>query len=271
MNLEQTLYPSCRVRAEEARGSATIITSRQTDGGHETYALTNHHVVAKNIVVKREYDPLVGKEVPRELKSLVEVDFPRYKGDRVLGFNSVQAEIVIYEKHQDIALLRFKDIASYPSAQPLPRGWESKLSMLQPLLCIGAALGEYPIGTMGLLSGMQIEIDNYEYWVGSHLSVFGSSGGGVFAEIDDSWYFVGIPSRIAVIPLGFSAQAITHMSYFIPPHRIHSWLDQTCYQYLYDPRFTKEQCDKMRESKRAEEMRKLLLSPMSDSEGEGIL
>lgn len=260
IDLEKTLYSSCRVRAGKARGSATIIASIPSGNEYETYALTNHHVVAANITVKKEYDPLVGKEIPRELKSVVEVDFPRFKVDRVLGYNSVQADILLYDTHQDIALLKFRDVVQYPAATLIPKKDIERLQFLQTILTIGAALGEHPIGTLGLLSGMQIEIDNFEYWLSTAQSIFGNSGGGVFAELDGVWYFLGIPSRIAVLPIGFSAQAITHMGYFVPPHRIHKWLEDTHYQYIYDPGFTKAQCDKAREAKKAEEMRKLLLS-----------
>lgn len=270
IDLEKTLYSSCRVRADRARGSATIVASLPLENKYETYAFTNHHVVEENIKVKKEYDPLVGKEVPRELKSVVEVDFPRFKGDRVLGYNSVQADILLYDKHQDIALLRFRDVAQYPAAVLIPKKDVERLQFLQTILTIGAALGEHPIGTLGLLSGMQIEIDNFEYWISTAQSIFGNSGGGVFAELDGVWYFLGIPSRIAVLPIGFSQQAITHMGYFVPPHRIHKWLEDTHYQYLYDTNFTKAQCDKAREAKKAEEMRKLLLSggETTDSRGQ---
>ncbi|MBS7621534.1 hypothetical protein KEJ32_05425, partial [Candidatus Bathyarchaeota archaeon] len=100
------------------------------------------------------------------------------------------------------------------------------------------------------LNGKQIEIDNYEYWLSSAPSIFGNSGGGVFCLEDGKWYFVGIPSRITVVPLGFAPNVVTHMGYFIPLYRIYQFLDEALYQFIYDPNYTEEQCEKMREEKR---------------------
>jgi len=76
----------------------------------------------------------------------------------------------------------------------------------------------------------------------------------VFTPHNGNWAYIGIPSRIRVAILGFSADAITHMGYFIPICRIYKWLRDNCYEYLWDAKVTKEKCDKARERKREREL-----------------
>jgi hypothetical protein len=174
ISLENTLYASCRVRSKKALGSATIISSFDHGDGFETYALTNHHVVEDCIKISKEYDPVVGREVPKEFKAQVEVDFPRFNGDRVVGFSTVLADIVTYDKHQDIALLKFRDAAEYPHANIIPEDKIKEIRFLQNIVVIGNPMGEKLVGTDGRICGMDIEIDNYDYWLGSAMTYFGN-------------------------------------------------------------------------------------------------
>lgn len=246
---------SCRVDANQARGSCTIIHS--SDG--ETYALTNFHVIANNIKYSTAWDPLLQRDKKIELREMAQVLFPRVdKNNDIIGHATVGADIVLYHKEQDIALLKFRDETVYPAVAWYPKDKAEHVPILSRVAAIGAALGQKPIVTEGLLNGKQIEIDNYEYWMSGAQSIFGNSGGGLFVLCDNKWFFLGIPSRIAVQPMGFSAQAITHMGYFIPLHRIYKWLEDNCFQFLYDENFTSEQCKAMRDEKAENELVKLL-------------
>jgi len=246
---------SCRVDAKQARGSCTIIYSKNK----ETFALTNFHVIERNLSYKEVFDSLLQKDVKNEYKEHVEVLFPRMSGDRVSGHSTVLADIILYERQQDIALLKFRDKNEYPYAEFYPEDTCKDVPMLSTLACIGAALGQKPIATFGHLNGVQIEIDNFEYWMSSAPSIFGNSGGGIFVLDDEQkWLFLGIPSRISVVPMGFTANAVTHMGYFIPLFRIYDWLEENCYQFLYNDEFTSEECDEMRQEKIEEDLIKLL-------------
>ena len=49
--------------------------------------------------------------------------------------------------------------------------------------------------------------------------------------------------------MGFSADAITHMGYFIPIDRVYNLLDENDYQFIYDDSISIEDCKKSRKKK----------------------
>lgn len=245
---------SCRVQTPKALGSATIIYSNNK----ETFALTNHHVIENCIEYKEVWSNIMQKKILKEFTKTVDVLYPILDGDRVREYTTTLADIIIHDKEQDIALLKFRNTRKYPSVKWYPREKAKLIPILSRLLCVGAGLGEKPIVTEGLLNGVEREIDNYEYWLSTASSIYGNSSGGIFTEENEEWYFLGIPSRIAVTG-GWSTQAITHMGYFIPIHRIYDWIEENCYQYLFDNTITKEECDELRESRKEEGLIKQII------------
>lgn len=250
--VQQVLAPVARVRTTKDRGSATIIHSTEDYG---TWLLTNRHVVDANVTYREVWDELLRRNVKKEFTSMVEVDVYRVNchGD-VQGLMTADADIVISNAQQDLALLRLRDDTIYHTVRMYDEASCSQIPILSELACTGAAMGEKPIVTLGLLNGKQIEIDNHEYWLSSAQSIFGNSGGAVFAKTPDGWHYIGMPCRIKVAVMGFAADAITHMGYFIPLPRIYQWLRDNCYEFLWDPSVTKEDCDLRREQKREREL-----------------
>lgn len=259
---------SCRVQTSKARGSATIIYSKKGS----TYALTNHHVVEGNIEFKTVWDSLLKREVKREFTSAVEVLFPRIESGRVVGYATVMADVVAYDAPQDIAVLKFRDSADYPYVAMYPRSKAKDIPFLTPVACIGAALGEHPIVTFGHLNGKQHEIDNHEYWLSTAQSIFGNSGGAIIMiDGDDDGgkklWFIGIPSRISLVPLGFGANVVTHMGFFIPVFRIYDWLESQYLTFLWDSKVSEAECERVRKQKR-EKYQELLNLPLAAGAGE---
>jgi len=396
--INEVMRVTARIMAKNAIGSATIVYSKNG----KTYLLTNHHVIENNIEYKQVWDTVIKKDVKKDFTSPVEVHTYRLDDTgRVLGLQSVLAHIADYNKEQDIALLVIDDPMEYPTAKLYPKEMADKVPLMVPLACCGAALGQKPIITFGHLNGIQIEIDNYEYYLSSAPAIFGNclpgdtlismydgsvkkiseikegdcvwslgyyglrnsyvkrlinsgkktileittrtrklrasdnhpilclqeikswlnhkicyepvwkeiknlkegdiivvldlnlnnihverirkietvseeetydiqldnihnffangvlvhnSGGGIFTPIDNHWHFFGIPSRVSVTFLGWSANAITHMSYFMPISRIYRWLDEICYQFIYDPNYTPEKCEELRKEKKEREL-----------------
>jgi S1-C subfamily serine protease len=251
--LEQVVRPSVRINAKDATGSGTIVHSKEQD----TYVLTNHHVVDKNIEYKEKvWDNILEKDVKKKFTSPVEVNAGRYdEAGHFLAAINCQADIITYNKERDLALLKLKDTIKYSVANLYPFEQAKNVPLFKHLICCGAALGEFPpCVTEGRLNGFQKEIDNFEYWLSGANSIFGNSGGGIFITIENNWYLLGVPARISVIPLGYGGSAVSHMGYFIPAFSVFEWFDDMCYQFIYNPEFTKEQCDKLREEKKEKEL-----------------
>jgi len=249
--LTQIVKQSARIRAKEAIGSGTVIYSKEGN----TFVLTNFHVIEKNIQYRDVWDNLLRKDVKKDFLSPVELDFGRFdESGRFIASSTVLADIILYNKPQDLALLKIRDDIEYPSAYLYPKEQAENVPLLAPLCACGAALGEKPVVTFGNLNGFQIEIEGYEFWLSSAPSIFGNSGGGVYTLLNNNWHFLGIPSRISVVFIGFGGSPVTHMGYFIPVSRIYKWLDEQCYYFLYDEKYTIKQCEELREEKKEKEL-----------------
>ena len=169
--MQEVLAPVSRIRAAKGRGSGTIIHS----SAEGTYLLTNFHVVEDNISYKEVWDELLRRDVKKEFTSQVEVDTYKFgeKGD-VQGIFTTNADIILGNKQQDLALLKLRTEVTFSTAKLYPEDKAEQVPLLSELTCAGAAMGEKPIVTTGLLNGIQIEIDNYEYWLSSAPSIFGN-------------------------------------------------------------------------------------------------
>ena len=79
-------------------------------------------------------------------------------------------------------------------------------------------------------------------------TIFGNSGGALYRYSDERerYEYIGIPSRITVQPLGFSADSITHMGYFIPIERVYNLLRENNYDFIYDSSISFEDCARLR-------------------------
>jgi len=264
---KEILYPSVLVKTSKAGGSGTVVYSKPISKGseeYETYVLTNWHVVEAAIAVKREWDPLLSKDVKKETRATVTVEFYRYKNLSCnIGRTAVEADIVAYDKDQDIALVKLRSAEPVKYVARLHPKDVKNIHIFDTVYICGCSLGHSPIPTNGEITSMDDEIDNYKYWMSNGQIIYGNSGGGVYLvktiivdaqkEKEEEFFeFIGIPSRIEVIGWGDS---ITHMGYFIPIGRIYDWLEEEMFQFIFDSKFTSTQCEKMRD-KRKEEARK---------------
>lgn len=250
---EKVLYPMVMVRTNKASGSGTVIRCLpRADGTYKSYILTNHHVIADCISVKDVYEPGLGKEIKKEFRDTVTVEFYDYtRLSDLEGRKAVDADILAYHTGRDIALLRLRASkkTEYVAAM-LPPERLKDIYIFSPVYAVGCALGHKSVVTSGHIASMgdaDDEIDHHSYWLSTAATVFGNSGGAVFLQ--DALEFIGIPSRIAVSIIGFGVSVTNHMGWFIPLPEIYRWLDDECYQFLYDANYTEEQCDEMRKKK----------------------
>ena len=258
---EQMFYPTVRVRTKKAGGSGTVVYSEKYNDEVYTYVITNHHVIADSVKIEKKWDPVLKRKVDKEILDTVFVEFFRYNNySHTVGSFAVEADIVAYSEvdgGQDWALLRVRDKEN--TADWVANMFQLKelenIHIFDEVYAVGASLGHPPVASDGHISYMDDEIDHYKYWMSSAPTIFGNSGGAVYRWNDDNkqYEYIGIPSRISIQPMGFSADAITHMGYFIPIDRIYNLLEENDYQFIYDDKVSIEDCEKARKEKQAPE------------------
>ena len=257
-NYKEMMQPMVRIRAGAAGGSGTVLGSQKgKDGRFSTYILTNQHVVDGLITVDKKWSSLLGRDIKKDTFGIPEVHFFEYEWEsRVIGARAIEADIMTYDKDEDLALLKLRAGFEVPAvAKMYPRGEENKLRLTMPVYAIGSGMGENPVVTGGFLSSFNREIDNKEYYLQTAPTIFGNSGGAVFLAATRE--FIGVPARIAVVMRGFGSDAITHLSYCIPITRIYKFLEDQLFRFIYDSSFTEEGEAKERDRKRKDEELKI--------------
>ena len=256
---EQMFYPTVRVRTKKAGGSGTVVYSKEYKDEVYTYVITNHHVIADSVHLEKKWDPVLKRKVDKEILDTVFVEFFRYNNySHTVGSFAVEADIVAYSEvngGQDWALLRVRDKENTADwvANMFPLDDIENVHIFDEVYAVGASLGHPPVASDGHISYMDDEIEHYKYWMSSAPTIFGNSGGAVYRWSSNrkQYEYIGIPSRISIQPMGFSADAITHMGYFIPIDRVYKLLEDNDYQFIYDSSVSIEDCTAARKEKQA--------------------
>lgn len=273
---EKLLYPTVRVRTNKAGGSGTVVycepvPAGSEEEGFETYVLTNCHVINDNIKVEKKWSTLLKREVKTDILADCTVEvFDFAYGSWESGHSAYKAEIMCYDKDMDLALLRIKSVKKFDYvATMFPKGEHMKrLRMFMDVYAVGCGLGHPPLATQGNLTGGFADIiDNYPYWLSTAPTIYGNSGGSLY--LAHSYEFIGIPSRIAVSMAGFSADAITHLSYFIPIISIYDFLEDQIFTFLYDSGITSIECARIRKEKRDRDEKTMAVDVSRDEAGGG--
>ena len=254
---EQMFYPTVRVRTKSAGGSGTVVYSKKYKDKVYTYVITNHHVIADSIHIDKKWDPVVKRKIDKEILDTVNVEFFRYNNySHTVGSFAVEADIVAYSEvdgGQDWALLRVRDKENPADwiTNMFPLNGIENVHIFDSCFAVGASLGHPPIASEGMITYMDDEISHYKYWMSSAPTIFGNSGGAVYrwSSSRKQYEYIGIPSRISIQPMGFSADAITHMGYFIPIDRVYNLLDENDFQFIYDDSVSIDDCKKARKKK----------------------
>lgn len=233
---KNVLYPTVRIRAEGHVGSGVIFSSVQNKKEmYDTYILTNHHVISEAISIKEEWNPLTQKMVKKETRATVDVEQFKYQYlSQATGTLLIQADVLEWNKDQDLALLKLRSDDKFEAVKLYPLGKENDLRIFMPVYVCGSGAGHAPFPTRGEISSMRDEIDNLPYYMINAPIVFGNSGGACF--LADTKEYIGIPSRVAVTFTGWAPNAVYHMGYIIPIPRIYKWLKNTGWGGIYDPK-----------------------------------
>ena len=256
---EEMFYPTVRVRTKKAGGSGTVVYSEKYKDEVYTYIITNQHVIDDSVHIEKKWDPVLKRKVDKEILDTVYVEYFKYNNySHTVGSFAVEADIVAYSEvdgGQDWALLRVRDKENKADwvANMFPLDDIENVHIFDDCYAVGASLGHPPVASNGMITYMDDEIEHYKYWMSSAPTIFGNSGGAVYRWSGNrkKYEYIGIPSRISIQPMGFSADAITHMGYFIPIDRVYSLLDDNDYQFIYDSSISIEDCNKARKAKQA--------------------
>lgn len=234
---EKILYTCVRITTPKAKGSGTIIYSLPVPDGdsedgpmYETYILTNEHVIDSLIEIKDDFDSFLKRNRRQDFLGIAEVDVFDYDyWSRATAGKTYRAQIVCYDKRQDMALLKLQDRGKFDYVASLcPPEKYNRLLVWQDVNTVGAGLGEdvFP-SPPGWIAQFGKVIENEEYLMVSSASIFGNSGGGVF--LMNTGEFIGIPSRI---PVTWGGNTISHMNYIIPIWRINKFLEDQRFDFV---------------------------------------
>ena len=258
---EQMFYPTVRVRTKKAGGSGTVVYSETYKDEVYTYVITNQHVIDDSVHIEKRWDPVLKRKIDKEILDTVYVEYFKYNNySHTVGSFAVEADIVAYSEvdgGQDWALLRVRDKENKADwvANMFPLDDIENVHIFDDCFAVGASLGHPPVASNGMITYMDDEIDHYKYWMSSAPTIFGNSGGAVYrwSGSRKKYEYIGIPSRISIQPMGFSADAITHMGYFIPIDRVYQLLEDNDYQFIYDSSISIDECKKARKAKQKPE------------------
>lgn len=265
---ERVLYPIVRVRTEKVGGSGSVIYSAPSADDpeeYQTFVMTCEHVIDDAITQSKEWDGLLKRKIEKEFKQQVSVEiFDYVRMSDVNSSNSYRANIVAYDKRHDVAILKLDSPKKVDYvAQIIPKGDIKKIKVFHPTWTCGCSLLHDPFPNPGNVTYLHEMIENKLYWMGNGHSIFGNSGGAVFTA--DSGQQIGITARITGIQLGFGADIMTWMGFFVAPQRLYEFFDEQELKFLYDPTDTYEKAMKRRKDKE-EAMKMMMLQQTTKGE-----
>ena len=257
---QEIIYTAVRIRAGKVGGSGTVIFSGENKKQEfETYILTANHVIDGLCEVKGQWDPMLGKDIKKELRKKCDIDIFRWeKISDATGATSIEADIVARDKLMDVALLKLRTAKEIKPVAKIFTNSLDEIKIGEEIIVCGATMGVPPIITKGTVSLTNKEIDNYDYILTTAPSYFGVSGGSTFRRDrkNDNYELIGMPARISVNMIGFSPDPIIFMGYSVRIDNILNFLSHNCYDFIYDSTHTIEEDADRRKRKIEIEKRK---------------
>lgn len=268
---ERILYPVVRVRGQTAGGSGVLVYSHEDSRDPRRFinlVLTCDHVVEDLISVREEWDAVLKRDVKRDHFSEATVEVFDYDGSRVISSNATRAQIVAYDKHHDLAMLRLLHPRQMPYvATVVPKGDIPSLRLFDLCWVSGCSLLHDPFASEGRLTYLREIIEGKTYLMQNAPSIFGNSGGGLFHG--ESGHLLGLTSRITGIQLGFGIDIMSWMGFSTHPDRIHEFLEHQELQCVVDSADDYHAGAERRERRRRESLREVLLGPDLPQPSEG--
>ena len=236
------IYPVVRISTNMGTGSGTVIYSKLNNTKYSTYILTNFHVISEAISIDEEWNSDLGKNEKVERRGLVYVEIFKYRDISIpVGTMRVEADIITYNKTEDIALLKLryedeiKNVAKLPSIDKL-----EEYKVMDESIAVGCSLAFPPLPTVGIITRINLQLDSLPYNMSSSQVIYGNSGGAMFTS---DGLLIGIPSKVATAGWG---TPIPHMGLFIPISRIEKWLNDQHLNFIFDTSKNEKECLAMR-------------------------
>ena len=258
---EKILYPVSRVRASDSGGSGVLVYSKEDSkhpGEFINIALTCEHVIAKNVIVKDEWDTVLKREVKRDVSSEVSMEMFDYDNSEVISANSIKADIIAYDKNHDLAAVRLHSKKQMPYvATVIPKDAIKCLQIADPVWVSGCSLLHDPFPNSGTITYLREMIDQKAYIMQNAPSIFGNSGGGLFHGVTGN--LLGLTSRITVTQLGFGMDVQSWMGFSTHPDRLYEFFDHQELQFLYDDNDDYHDAMDRRANRRKDALRSIML------------
>jgi S1-C subfamily serine protease len=223
----EVLAPSVQVSAKGGVGGGTLLFSRKD----HSYVVTAFHVIQKA--------PSEGEDA-REPEPC-EVRLYDETGELA---DEVVSDLVARDDKKDLALLKLRTDRVYGSVARLARRPALRATrVFTPLYAIGCPLGHDPLPTLGEIAALRKEVGGENFWMMTAPTIFGNSGGGVFHR--ETREMLGVSVMICTYD-GVVSTPVPHLGILVSMETVYDWLDSLHFQFIYDPSFTIEACERAR-------------------------
>ena len=241
---EKLLYPVVRCFGKKGAGSGTIVYCKEdpkNEDGFLTFILTNHHVIADLISLKDKWNSLLKQTRKGEIIDKAKVEIFDYVSMSTNdSSNRFNAEIVAYDDHHDLALLKLETPRKMAWVAPIiPEDKIKALRLFMDIAVSGCSMAHEPFVNFGQLTYLTEEIDQKRYFMYNAGSYFGNSGGALFLADEVNMpelygYLIGVPSRLTGIQLGFGVDMVVNMGFGAHSLRIFEFAKEQHLDFLFD-------------------------------------
>lgn len=209
-------------------GSGILIDYYESDENnlYHYFVLTNAHVVFDRIIkVFNNVDGLRGLAYYEEQDLGCEITVFYDQASKHKTYDGI---VLAESTDYDLALVvfmaeeYFEDIVAIASPKMM-----AHTTIFDKVYAVGCQLGQRPIATDGILSGI-INKDKFTGFIHSAQISPGSSGGGLFKEYNGHYFLIGITNGVA----GFQFQFLPHYAYAISTETIYKFLQENDFCYL---------------------------------------
>jgi len=267
---EKILYPVTRVRSGDAGGSGVMVYSgpdSKNKGKFINICLTCHHVIADSIKLIDKWDSVLKRNQLRDVLEEVSVEVFQYDESRVVSANSTQAEIIAYDKDNDIAAVRLLNNNKIDyTAQVIAKNDIKDLKLFDPCWASGCSLLHDPFAGEGRLTYLREIIEQKSFLMADANMIFGNSGGGLFHG--ETGNLLGLSSRVTVTQLGFGVDVQTWMGFSSHPDRLYEFFEHQELQFIYDPKDDFYEGQERKKAKQKDALKNLLLAGKDLGDGE---